>query len=68
MRAIYKCRLCGELIKTVDVKEIKADNSEVLTFGFDTHKVAVNMRELHACDDKQFGLADFQGLIKEEND
>ena len=68
-KAIYKCRLCGEIFEdgTVGEELAQAINMALVVTG-NTQRVkcARNLykRTMHYCKDGSFGFADFQGFKK----
>ena len=72
MKAIYKCRLCGEQYKptvTLDAPQaIVASSMLACGKDFVCDKGYVAKIFPHACSNGDLGLADFQGFIKEDSD
>ena len=73
MRAIYKCRLCGEKKYNLNVPDdwcipIITDLAvcgEQISY---TQTGKVTLVSTHACTGGGLGLADFQGFTKEDSD
>lgn len=68
-KAIYKCRLCGEIFEDYTTGEelAQAINMALVVCGHTNHvKCARNLYKytMHYCKDGSFGFADFQGFKK----
>lgn len=65
---IYKCRLCGEKYMRCSVSNSKMVTEHFL--GLVTPFKAVqqiDLIDMHSCEDGSFGLADFNGFVKQKN-
>lgn len=70
-QAIYKCRLCGEVISqgNIEGKDMELLISTMINCGTTigvTKPKAFWKESSHNCQDGSFGLADFQGFKKSE--
>lgn len=66
-QAIYKCRLCGEVLGAeMTGKEIAVRETMMLACGFyDGRKIPI--QTVHFCENEDnFGIANFQGFRKVE--
>lgn len=72
-KAVYKCRLCGKKFgETIGLKNSKI---KAMSFGKQIFIVdnclnanAFDIRNQHDCEDGSIGFADFQGIVKINED
>ena len=70
MRAIYKCRMCGEkYVRAYVPKGQLISTFLFITSGFERPDPQTpEILDMHGCNDGNYGLADFQGFEIEETD
>lgn len=68
-KAIFKCRLCGEIYKSQIAGRVIAVQSVISACNNNIEPIsstAPSITEPHFCKDDSIGVADFQGFRREE--
>ena len=65
-RAVFKCRICGELFMGVVTGSRKTAERATLnaSLGVSSIPMTPHMYDIHYCEDGGIGIADFHGFMK----